>query len=377
MSERPGAGHSAAAGQVLTLNAGSSSLKFALFDATLAARGQLAQPQALAWGQADGLGLASGATLRLQTAQPPQPPRALRGKDGPASHADALAAVLAWLQARPDLQLRAVGHRIVHGGTRYAEPVLIDAQVLQHITQLAPLAPLHQPANLAGVRAAQAAFAGVPQVACFDTAFHHGQPELQQRFALPQALFARGIRRYGFHGLSYESLHAQLAQHAPALLQQRVVLAHLGNGASLCALQQGQSWATSMGFSPLDGLPMGTRCGRLDPGVVLHLLQQEGQSPEQVMHLLSRESGLLGLSGVSSDLREIMASAAPAASACAGKPQWPSRNWAAWNTTSCPHRTSSRTTPASPCLARFTRPPANAARKSCSNEWSTPAAKST
>ena len=266
-------------GPLLTLNAGSSSIKFALFDAA----GDLAEP--VQAGQVEGIGT----------------------RGGPADHAQALRQVLERLGPAP---LAAVGHRIVHGGTHFEAPCLVDATALAQIEALAPLAPLHQPHNLAGVRAAQAAFAGVPQVACFDTAFHRTMPEVHQRFALPDELFRRGIRRYGFHGLSYESIAAQLAARHPALAAGRVVVAHLGNGCSMCALQGGRSVATTMSFSPLDGLTMGTRCGRLDAAVVLHLQQQEGWPVDEVSRLLHKGSGLLGLSGLASDMRELEAAAA-------------------------------------------------------------------
>ena len=224
---------------LLTLNAGSSSIKFALF-----ALDDDAGPPLQA-GQVDGIGTCSG----------------------PASHAEALAQVLAGLG---DARVAAVGHRIVHGGVHFTRPVRIDDAVIEAIAALQALAPLHQPHNLAGVHAARAAFPGVPQVGCFDTAFHRSMPELNQRFALPQALHEAGIRRYGFHGLSYESIVAQLVAADPARALARTVVAHLGAGASLCAIEQGRSVATTMSFSPLDGLPMGTRCGRLDAAVVLH-----------------------------------------------------------------------------------------------------------
>jgi len=265
---------------LLTLNAGSSSIKYALF-----ARHDPAAP--LLAGQVEGL----------------------RTRAAALTHSQALQQVLARVG---DARVVAVGHRIVHGGTHFAEPTLIDDAVLQAIEALEPLAPLHQPHNVAGVRAAREAFPGVPQVACFDTAFHHTQSEVNRRFALPQALHDAGIQRYGFHGLSYESIRDQLLATDPQLAQARVVVAHLGNGASMCAMFDGRSVATTMSFSPLDGLPMGTRCGRLDAAVVLHLLQQ-GRSLDDVSRLLYRESGLLGLSGASSDMRELLASHAPGA----------------------------------------------------------------
>ena len=272
-------------GHLLTLNAGSSSVKYAVFgrDATDAAP--------VLQGQVDGIGVAGGDAR---------------------THDDALADILGQLRSRA-VHIQAVGHRIVHGGTGFGRPVRIDDTVVDKIQALAPLAPLHQPHNLAGVRAARRAFADVVQVACFDTAFHHQQPELHSRFALPQHLFDAGIRRYGFHGLSYESILAQLMATDAAQARRRIVVAHLGNGSSMCAMHQGRPVATTMSFSPLDGLPMGTRCGRLDAAVVLFLIQQQGKTPEQVAQLLYRESGLLGLSGISSDMRAIEQSTLPAA----------------------------------------------------------------
>jgi acetate kinase len=234
------------------------------------------------------------------------------GQGATATHEQALAEVMARLGER-GVRVGAIGHRIVHGGMHFVRPVQIDDAVLAQIAALADLAPLHQPHNVAGVRAALSAFPGVPQVACFDTAFHAVQPELNRRFALPQALFDAGVRRYGFHGLSYESIVAQLRAGDPAAAQGRVVVAHLGNGASMCAMRDGRSVATTMSFSPLDGLPMGTRCGRLDAAVVLHLLGPGGRSADEVAQLLFRESGLLGLSGVSSDMRALEASDEPGA----------------------------------------------------------------
>lgn len=270
---------------VLTVNAGSSSLKYALF----ARSSDLSSP--LLRGQVEGLG--SG-------------PQAL-------THAQALSRVLAEVRALGrGVKVAVVGHRVVHGGTRFVAPARVDDEALQALQALAPLAPLHQPHNLSCIRAAQAAFPGVPQVACFDTAFHRGQPAVHQRFALPRRWHDAGVRRYGFHGLSYESIVAQLQRSEPGLAQARVVVAHLGNGASMCALAAGRSVATTMSFSPLDGLTMGTRCGRLDAAVVLHLMQHHGLDADTVTTLLHHQSGLLALSGLSSDMRTLMASEEPA-----------------------------------------------------------------
>jgi len=286
---------------VLTLNAGSSSLKAALFGIT--------GDEPLATAQADRIGIE--AELRFQrtgTDRVTMPGGALT------DHAAAIGRVIELLGAEwPGLQMRAVAHRVVHGGIDFLAPVEVDEGVLRRLECLAPLAPLHQPHNLVGIRAAIAAFPGVPQVACFDTAFHRQQPWVNDTFALPRELYVQGVRRYGFHGLSYEYIAGELARSAPQLFDGRVVVAHLGNGASMCALQAGRSVASTMGFSALDGLPMGTRCGQVDPGVLLYLLEQRGMTVAQVTDLLYRESGLLGLSGLSNDMRTLEASPTPEA----------------------------------------------------------------
>jgi acetate kinase len=202
---------------------------------------------------------------------------------------------------------------VVHGGVRFDAPVRIDAGVIAALRELIPLAPLHQPHNIAPIEAIAAAVPHIPQVACFDTAFHRGQPPLAQMFALPRKYAAAGVRRYGFHGLSYEYVSGRLTEIAPALAAGRVVIAHLGNGASLCALQGGRSIATTMGFTALDGLVMGTRSGSLDPGVIIHLMDVFGLGAREIEDLLYRRSGLLGVSGVSSDMRALRASGEPAA----------------------------------------------------------------
>jgi acetate kinase len=228
-------------------------------------------------------------------------------------HAAALEHLLAWLAERLDGErLVAVGHRVVHGGARHAAPVQVDAAVLEELRGLTDLAPLHQPHNLAPIEHLLDAHPELVQVACFDTAFHSTLPELACRFGLPQAIHAAGVRRYGFHGLSYEYLAERLAHLDPAAAAGRCVVLHLGNGASLCGMKQGRSVHTSMGFSALDGLMMGTRCGSLDPGVVLHLIRQ-GMDADALEALLYRQSGLLGVSGIGSDMRQLLASDAPAA----------------------------------------------------------------
>jgi acetate kinase len=268
---------------IAVLNAGSSSLKFALYAL---ARG-LARERVLR-GQIDGLAAAG-------------------------DHAPALADFERRVaREAPGLRLVAAGHRVVHGGTRFAAPVVITEAVLAELRALVPLAPRHQPQTLAAIASLRASRPELVQVACFDTAFHRTQPELRQRFALPQALHDAGIRRYGFHGLSLESIAAQLPQYLGAAADGRVIVLHLGSGASATALRERKSIATSMGLTPLDGLVMSTRAGALDPGVLLQLLR-EGWDEPRLARLLYDESGLLGVSGVSRDLRALLASGAPSA----------------------------------------------------------------
>lgn len=290
--------------RILTLNAGSSSLKFGIY----AAPGTDAP---LARGQVEGIGGPTPSiTLKM--------PGAARTRDlSPPEAATQLAALSrVWEAASEALSgsaVTAVGHRIVHGGDRFAAPVALDADVMAELKKWESFAPLHQPHNLACVRAAAAAFPDALQIGCFDTAFHRTMGFAAQNVALTRALHDRGVVRYGFHGLSYEAIARRLREDAPELAEGRVVVAHLGSGASLCAMQGGRSAATTMGFSPLDGLVMGTRCGRLDPGVILHLLQNEGMDAAAITDLLYRRSGLLGLSGETGDMRALLASASAAA----------------------------------------------------------------
>jgi acetate kinase len=214
--------------------------------------------------------------------------------------------------------LAAVGHRVVHGGMHYSRPARVTPELLAELEKLVPLAPLHEPFNLAPIKMAMSLDPELPQVACFDTAFHRTAPEVEQAFALPYSFYEEGIRRYGFHGLSYEYIASVLPERAPEIAEGRVVVAHLGNGCSACAMRAGVSVATTMGFTALDGLPMGTRCGELDAGVVLHLIQQKGMSAQELVDLLYRRSGMLGLSGVTSDFRELLASDEPRAGFAVG-----------------------------------------------------------
>lgn len=228
--------------------------------------------------------------------------------------AKAMSRVRRWIdeQAAGE-KLVAVGHRVVHGGMRLAAPALVDDALLSELEALVPLAPLHLPQSLAALRAVAATFAGVPQVACFDTAFHRTQPAVATRFALPRALHEEGVRGYGFHGLSYEYVASILPQLDASLATGRVVVAHLGSGASMCALRAGRSVATTMTFTPLDGLPMATRVGALDPGALLYLMKRDGADAEALEDLLYHRSGLLGVSGLSGDMRELLASSDPRA----------------------------------------------------------------
>ena len=291
---------------IISLNSGSSSIKFGLF--TLGPDG----PSHAAGGKLEGIGIAPRLAIRDEAGS------LLAERDwtdGAAlTHGQLLDDLYRWADAHlPHHEIVAVGHRVVHGGHRFTAPVLVDDATLDELETLCPLAPLHQPHNLAAIRAIAAMAPHLPQIACFDTAFHAAMPEVATRLALPRALTDKGIRRYGFHGLSYEYIARRIAELDPALASGRVIAAHLGNGASLCAMHGGRSVDTTMGFTALDGLVMGTRSGALDPGVLLHLQRQEGMSAAEVEDLLYRRSGLLGVSGISSDMRQLHASDDPRA----------------------------------------------------------------
>ncbi len=283
---------------LLVLNAGSSSIKFALYDLDLAL---------LCRGEIEEIGGA-----RMTTSGPFADALSAFGPPPQVTDRDTINAWLVGaLHQLPDIELCAAGHRIVHGGQTFSGPVAIDAQVLSELRALIPLAPDHQPHNLAMVDAVTEQWPELPQIACFDTAFHRTQPRLAEIFPLPRALTDAGILRYGFHGLSYEYIASVLPDHLSANERRRVIVAHLGNGASLCALKDGKSIATTMGFTTLDGLMMGSRSGAIDPGVVLHLIREKKMSPEDVADLLNKKSGLLGVSGISSDMRTLEASDDP------------------------------------------------------------------
>jgi acetate kinase len=286
---------------ILALNAGSSSIKVALAPA-----GQTDSP--VLTGVAERLGAGEG-TLRLTPRDGAAETRAL----GPCDHHAALAALCDAIGARhPGLRVAGIGHRIVHGGADFTDPVRITDDVLARLEALVPLAPLHQPHGIAGIRATRALFPDAAQVACLDTAFHAGKPWVQDAYALPARHYADGLRRYGFHGLACESVCDGLAARGYALTERRIAIAHLGNGCSVTAVRDGRSVATSMGFSALDGLTMGTRCGHVDPGVLLHLLRA-GHDATSLERLLYHESGLRGLSGLSGDMRDLAASDSAAA----------------------------------------------------------------
>ncbi|MGA2893159.1 MAG: acetate kinase [Xanthobacteraceae bacterium] len=288
---------------ILTINAGSSSIKFALFEAG-------AELSECMRGEVEGL----GATPRLHAARPGDKriEQALAETEAN-DHASALGIVLEFLKNNiANIAIAGVGHRVVHGGADFSESIILDEQKVRALEQVNPLAPLHSPHNISGVRAAQRAFPEAPQVACFDTAFHRAHPWVSDTFALPRELYDQGIRRYGFHGLSYEYVTERLKEIAPRHAAGRVIVTHLGNGASMCAIRNGQSIDSTMGFTALDGLPMGTRCGQLDPGVVLHLMGK-GMSAPEIQNLLYRRSGLKGLSGLSHDMRELEAAGTPQA----------------------------------------------------------------
>lgn len=317
---------------LLVINAGSSSIKFSVFalppgdgDLQLLCRGVQENigeenPHFKAFDQAgrklddirptplSGAYRKAGADHRRRVSDTPS-----AASDGEVyDHQAALRDLLDWLDQKPELpEIVAAGHRVVHGGKEFSDPQRLTPELLARLEAFIPLAPLHQPHNLAGIRALTAVRPELPQVGCFDTAFHVGQPEVARLFALPKVYRQEGVQRYGFHGLSYEYIAGALTQKLGTPATGRVVVAHLGNGASMCAMRDGQSVATTMGFTAVEGLPMGTRSGSLDPGVVLYLLERHGMGVRDLNNLLYKQSGLLGLSGVSNDMRELLASPEP------------------------------------------------------------------
>jgi acetate kinase len=291
----------------LVLNAGSSSLKFFVVRRS-AGEGWRLETQ----GQIEGIGTSPRISAKnesgVRVADETLSPASVRDGRG------AIDALAQWLRGNyGGSRVLAVGHRVVHGGPRFAAPMLVTPDVLRELRRLVPLAPLHQPYNIAAIEAAAERLASVPQVACFDTAFHRGQPEVATVVPLPREIRDAGVQRYGFHGLSYEYIASVLPEVAPEIADGRVIVAHLGSGASLCALRQRRSVDSTLGFTALDGLCMGTRPGALDPGLVLHLFQALAMTPKDVEALLYKRSGLLGLSGISNDMRVLLESDQPSA----------------------------------------------------------------
>jgi acetate kinase len=291
---------------ILVVNAGSSSVKFQVFGAD--GKGALDR---LIKGQMDGI--STQPRLRAYAGDTALLIDQSYAADLVSDVRAALETAGAWLRDTQNVEPIAVGHRVAHGGPDYDRPVFIDGQVLARLERYVSLAPLHQPNNLAPVRSILSRMPGLPQVACFDTSFHRGHSAIVDHYAIPEHLYVEGVRRYGFHGLSYEYIASRLPHVAPDIATGRVIVAHLGSGASMCALWGGRSIESTMGFTALDGLPMGTRPGQIDPGVVLYLLQEKRMSSAEVQDFLYGECGLKGLSGISNDVRELEASADPRA----------------------------------------------------------------
>ena len=292
---------------ILVVNAGSSSVKFQVF-----AIGEGSNLTRVIKGQMDGI----GSRPRLRAEANDKMPLVDREfpQDKVSTVPEAIQETAKWLREQSEFNLSAVGHRVVHGGPEYNQPTLIDEGVLARLERYTSLAPLHQPNNLAPIRTLLKNRPDLPQVACFDTAFHRSHSALADHFAIPERFYDEGVRRYGFHGLSYEYVAGRLKQIAPDVANKRVIIAHLGSGASMCALADGRSVESTMGFTALDGLPMGTRAGQIDPGVVLYLFAEKGMSATEVEGLLYRDCGLKGLSGISNDVRELAESKDPRAS---------------------------------------------------------------
>jgi acetate kinase len=284
---------------IAVVNAGSSSIKFAIFQAN-------DEQHLLFGGQIEQIGVAPRLTVKSSDGEK------VLEKEWDAKEVDHRSATEIILETTVGLiggkPVVGVGHRVVHGGTQFTAPALVTKEILASLRTLCPLAPLHQPHNLAPIEAIQAAAPHVRQIACFDTAFHQSQPPLAQAFALPRELTDSGIKRYGFHGLSYEFVSARLRKIAPDQADKRIIIAHLGNGASLCAIHRGRSVATTMGFTAVDGLVMGTRCGSIDPGVLIYLMDERKMDARALEKLIYRQSGLIGVSGISSDMRTLRSS---------------------------------------------------------------------
>ncbi|WAC74020.1 acetate/propionate family kinase [Roseateles sp. SL47] len=300
---------------IAVVNAGSSSVKLSMFSLHAGGAPAGTPPLRLELhAQVEGLG-GPGTTPHFEARHADRSPAGTRDwPREPITHERAIDHLAAFIQHEyPQIEMLGIGHRVVHGGTGFHQPVVVTPALLEQLEALVPLAPLHQPHNLAPIRRALEGLPGLPQVACFDTAFHQSQSVVAQTYALPYELYDAGVRRYGFHGLSYEYIASRLPHVSPALADGRVVALHLGNGVSACALRAGRSVASSMGFTAVEGLPMGTRSGSVDPGVLLYLMDERGMGTRALERLLYQQSGLLGLSGVSSDMRTLLASEAPKA----------------------------------------------------------------
>ncbi|ABC22268.1 acetate kinase [Rhodospirillum rubrum F11] len=289
----------------LVLNSGSSSIKFSVFEKTsddvltMILTGQLT-------------GIGTDAQFSVKGAKGETLAKESWAERDTGAIAPLLQSLIVWITDRlPDTPLAAAGHRVVHGGRRFVHPVQVTPQVILDLESLIPLAPLHQPQNVSAIRVLAETFHDLPQIACFDTAFHHSQPRRARSYALPRELTDRGLHRYGFHGLSYEYIARHMPSIAPEIAEGRIVVAHLGNGSSLCALHRGESVDTTMGFSALEGVPMGTRSGSIDPGVLIYLIRELGMGADELEHLLYQRSGLLGVSGLSNDMRVLLESDSP------------------------------------------------------------------
>ena len=289
---------------ILVVNAGSSSVKFQVFSC-------VTEPKRVLKGQVEGIG--AQPKLKVEAADKTVLVDERYAPDVIPDPGAALQKAASWLRETQKLHLVAIGHRVVHGGPEYDRPVLVSSKVLADLERFIPLAPLHQPNNLAPIRLLLARRPDLPQIACFDTAFHRQHSSLADHYAIPEHFYEEGVRRYGFHGLSYEYITEQLNQLAPDVARRRVIIAHLGSGASMCAISNGKSVENTLGFTALDGLPMGTRCGQIDPGVVLHFISERGMTAAQIQDLLYRDCGLKGLSGISNDVRVLEASREPRA----------------------------------------------------------------
>lgn len=289
---------------ILVINTGSSSVKFGVYKT----------------GQAAPHPLCRGSVVNIGSS----PVFSAKGIEGVGTqsseldstvvtgHEESIKYVLDWIaESLSEEEMTSVGHRVVHGGTEYSSPVVIDEEILEKLIEFEKLAPLHQPYNVAGIKSIMKANPGIAQVACFDTSFHRTQSRVAEMFGLPGEFYDDGVRRYGFHGLSYEYIAGRLNDISPALADGRTIVAHLGNGASMCAIKEGKSIATTMGFSAVDGLPMGTRCGSIDPGVITYLLNEKGYEPRQLEDLLYKKSGLLGISGITNDMKVLTSSEDP------------------------------------------------------------------